>query len=129
VDLPGDQSRSLGLPGPEIVSARQILERIAASQGRRTLMVPVPVLTPSLSSHWIRWVSRADYTIARHLVDGLTADLISEGADFWSLHPELRRTSMDEAIRTALAAERVESLPRWQRRWEKAVHRIALRAG
>ena len=73
-------------------------------------------------------MTRADYAIARHLVDGLCTDLIADKDDFWSLFPNLKRTPLDEAIRATLDREPVESMPLWQRRWERIVRRSALRA-
>jgi uncharacterized protein YbjT (DUF2867 family) len=119
-------SLCLPLPGPETLSAREVLLRIAATQGMRPVMVPVPVLTPSLSSHWIRWVTRADYGIARQLVDGLTCDLVAADPDFWSLCPDLPRTPLDDAIRAALAEEPFARLPAWQRRWERLARALSL---
>ena len=72
---PDTPSAAYDLPGPEVLSARQILERVAAQRGMAPRMVPVPWLSPSLSSHWLRFVTRADITLARQLVDGLTNDL------------------------------------------------------
>lgn len=93
-------------------------------------MIPVPVLTPSLSSHWIRLVTRADYNIARQLVAGLTCDLIAGPNDFWSRCPDLSPIPLNEAIRLALQAEvhGEHAMPRWQQRWERLVRRIAWRA-
>ena len=105
--LDDEGSHVYDLPGPEALSGRQILKRIAASRGIRTVMIPVPVLTPSLSSHWIRLVTRADYTVARQLVDGLTCDLVATGPALWDRCPELPRTSFDEAVDQALSDEGV----------------------
>lgn len=88
-------------------------------------MVPVPVLTPSLSSHWIRLVTRADYDVARQLVDGLCSDLPAGPGDLWSRCPDLPRTPLDVAIRGALDAE--PPLPPWPRRWERAARRLSRR--
>lgn len=118
VELSGAESACLPLPGPETLSAREILLRIAAAEHMRPWMIPVPVLSPGLSSHWIRWVTRADHAIARQLVDGLTSDLVASGEDFWARCPDLERTPLDRAIARALADEPRASLPRWQRRWE-----------
>lgn len=112
LSLPTEEVGCYDLPGPETLTARRILERVAAHAGIRPVMLPVPVLTPSLSSHWIRLVTRADFTIARKLVDGLTDDLVSSGDDFWAIAPGLRPTPVDEAIRRALAEETPDQLGR-----------------
>ena len=105
LELPHEGSAAYDLPGPEVLTGREILQRVAAVGGLRPWMVDVPVLTPSLSSHWIRLVTRADYRIARKLVDGLTADLVAADDGFWALAPELHRTAFDEAVRVALGME------------------------
>ncbi|MFT4626227.1 MAG: hypothetical protein ACI8PZ_004904 [Myxococcota bacterium] len=126
LDLELTASVALDLPGPEVVSAREILERIAAHVGIRPVMVPVPFLTPRLSSLWLRLVTRADYGLAVQLVDGLTQDLIASGDGFWELAPDLERTPLDVAITRALAAE--PRLPAGQRVWEGLVRRVGARA-
>lgn len=125
LDLPIDQAQCLGLPGPEAISGRDILLRVAAHAGIRPVMVPVPLLTPGLSSHWIRLISRADFTVARQLVDGLQDDLLAREPTWWQI-TDTRPTPLDDAIRQALQAESPSSLPWWQRSWERLVARYSL---
>jgi hypothetical protein len=113
----------LDVPGPEILTAREILERVAAGIGTRPVMVPIPWLSPSLSSHWIKWVTRADNSIARQLVDGLTNDIIAADDGIFRVCPELERTPLDQAIRRALDDE--GPLPRRQKLLERAVFRMS----
>lgn len=113
------------IPGPEVLTARQILERVAALSGTSPLMLPIPWLSPSLSSHWIRWVTRADHEVARQLVDGLTSDLVAPNDGIWRACPDLARTPLDEAMRQALADE--PPLPLFGRVWERTARRVALR--
>jgi uncharacterized protein YbjT (DUF2867 family) len=125
VDVRTEGSAWYDLPGPEVLSAREILVRVAAQVGMRPVMVSVPVLTPGLSSHWIRLVSRADYGLARQLVEGLTSDLVCDGDGYWALYPEHVRVPFDEAVRRALAEE--PSLPRRDRAWERLARALASR--
>jgi uncharacterized protein YbjT (DUF2867 family) len=93
------------LPGPEALSGEEILRRVAAVIGRRPFLVRVPFVSPSLSSHWIRLVTRADHRLAAELVEGLTSDLLATRPGFWAaagLPPPL---ALEEAARRALAAE------------------------
>ena len=53
----------------EPLSGKEILLRVAAVMGRRPILLEVPLVTPRLSSHWIRLVTRADYKLARELVE------------------------------------------------------------
>jgi uncharacterized protein YbjT (DUF2867 family) len=104
-DLPLAASAWFDLPGPEILTGRQILERIASLQGRRILVIEVPLLSPRLSALWLRVVTRADFAVARELVLGLGGDLLPKDDRFWSLIGHTRLIAFDEAARRALAEE------------------------
>lgn len=93
------------IPGPEALSGKEILMRLAAVMGRKPLLLKVPFITPRLSSHWIRLVTRANYTIARELVEGLTSDLIASRPGFWEAAGLPLPLGLEEAAGLALAAE------------------------
>ena len=103
--LEHEGSAAYPLPGPELMSLREVLRRTAALAGIRPVMLPVPFVTPRLSSYWLRLVTRANRHIADELVEGLTSDLYTEGEGFWRFMPEHERVPFDEAARRALAAE------------------------
>jgi uncharacterized protein YbjT (DUF2867 family) len=106
--MDGQESRALPLPGPETLSARTIIERTAGLLGRRPYTVAVPVVTPWLSTHWIRLVTRTDPQVAAELVEGLRSDILAPDDGFWLAYPGHRRQSFDEAARAALAGEAEE---------------------
>lgn len=101
--LPG--SAWWDLPGPEALSGKEILLRVAAVMGRRPLLLDVPLITPRLSSHWIRLVTRADFGLARELVEGLTSDLVASRPGYWAAAGLAEPIPLEEAARQALAAE------------------------
>ena len=106
VDLPDASSGCYDLPGPEILSGRQILDATAAALGLYPAWkVELPVLTPRLSSLWVRFVTRADWTVARAVVVGLAEDLLARDASFWARIDHPRRLDFAEAARRALQAE------------------------
>ncbi|MDP9034545.1 MAG: NAD(P)H-binding protein [Myxococcota bacterium] len=108
------------VPGPDVLSAREMLETVAALRGRRVPMLRVPILTPRLSALWLRFVTDADRDIARELVLGLTEDLLPRDARYWQLTGHSPTCSFEAAARTALEVER--STPRPGRRfawWEE----------
>jgi uncharacterized protein YbjT (DUF2867 family) len=121
VDVAG--SAVYPLPGPEIISAREILTRTAGLLGLGPPMVQVPVITPRLSSFWIALVTRANEQIARQLVEGLRSDLIAPDDGFWKLMPNHPRVPFDEAARRALFAE-AQELPLSIRVVEWLLHRF-----
>jgi uncharacterized protein YbjT (DUF2867 family) len=98
-------SRVWDLPGPESLSGTEVLLQVARLMQRKPIMLKVPLVTPRLSSHWIRLVTRADYHLAAELVEGLTSDLIASGPSFWSEAALAPPLALDEAARRALAEE------------------------
>jgi uncharacterized protein YbjT (DUF2867 family) len=104
--FPLARSEVWDLPGPEALSGKEILRRVAAVMGRRPLLLRVPFVSPSLSSHWIRLVTRADYRLAAELVQGLTSDLLATRPGFWAAAGLPDPIALEEAARRALAAER-----------------------
>jgi uncharacterized protein YbjT (DUF2867 family) len=114
------------LPGPEVLSGRQTLERAALALGfRRPLMLDVPFLSPALSSHWIRLVTRADWSVARELVLGLTHDLVAADDRYWHLIGHAQRLPFEEAARRALSEECGRGqMSGLERRLEAAVARL-----
>lgn len=107
--VPLAQSDWWDLPGPEVLSMREILERVAALRGRRIPALRTPLPTPRLSTLWLKLVSDADIRVARELVLGLSHDLLPRDERWFALTNHRPRIPFDEAARAALEAERPES--------------------
>jgi len=104
-EVPESVGREVQIGGPDVLSYGEMLERMARAMGRRPrLMVPVPLITPWLSSLWIGLVTPVDANVARPLVEGLkTATVVTDpsGAEPFGIAP----ASFDEALERALAEE------------------------
>ena len=69
--------RTLEIGGPDILSYEQLIQIMARARGlRRRVIVPVPVLTPFLSSLWIHLVTPVNAHMARPLAEGLACGRI-----------------------------------------------------
>jgi uncharacterized protein YbjT (DUF2867 family) len=107
LDLPLAEGTSLDLPGPEVISIREILERVAALRGRALPWMRVPLPVPRVSTLWLKLVSSAEWKVVRELVLGLEHDLLPrDGASFWDRVAPRALVAFDEAARRALADER-----------------------
>jgi uncharacterized protein YbjT (DUF2867 family) len=62
--------------GPDILSYGDMMRTYARLRGLRRLMIPVPVLTPRLSSYWVSLVSPVPAGIARPLIEGLRNEVV-----------------------------------------------------
>ncbi len=105
LEVPLEGSAWFDLPGPEVLSGHDILQRIAALRGRRIATLQTPVLSPRISALWLRIFTSADYAVARELVAGLTQDLLPRDRRYAELTGHPPRITFDEAARLALAAE------------------------
>lgn len=119
VSLPLEGSHALDLPGPDVLSARQILEAVAALRGLDPISVRTPLLPMAVMRLGLRVVTRADPRITTQLIEGLRTDLLATGVSFWEHAPELKRTPFIDAARTALGREKPPKRRR-ARLWEWA---------
>jgi uncharacterized protein YbjT (DUF2867 family) len=102
LDVPETAGRTLDIGGPEVVSYRQLMRTMAEARGLRPrLIIPVPVLTPRLSSLWIHLVTPVPHTIARPLAEGLRNRTVCRDDTAARLMPQ-RLLTMREAIDAAL---------------------------
>ena len=127
LELPPDVRGVFDLPGPETLSGDEILTRIAHLLGTEPRMLRVPVLTPKLSSYWLKLVTRADFAVAQELIEGLTSDLIASNRSFWEFLPDRAPTPFDTAARAALA-EDARQLPAGARALERLLQHLSRRA-
>jgi uncharacterized protein YbjT (DUF2867 family) len=92
--------QSFDAGGPEVMTYRQMMERIAVLRGRRPWILEVPVLTPRLSSLWLHLVTPVGASVARPLIEGLKNPTIAREERLRALVP-FELTSFDDAARLA----------------------------
>jgi uncharacterized protein YbjT (DUF2867 family) len=103
--VPQTAGRVLEIGGADVVSYQALLHIMAEERGlRRRLIIPVPVLTPVLSSLWIHLVTPVSAAMARPLAEGLRNRVVVEDDTAATLMPQ-RLRGVREAIRAALDAE------------------------
>jgi uncharacterized protein YbjT (DUF2867 family) len=124
--VPLTESAWFDIPGPDALSAREMLEIVADLDGRRIPSIRVPVLTPALSAMWLRIVSGAEYAVARELVLGLSEDLLPQRS-FWDVGPRTPSLSFRAAAERALRSEPPSSA--FASVLERVVRRLGPHAG
>jgi uncharacterized protein YbjT (DUF2867 family) len=99
--------------GPDCLTYADIMRRYGKLVGKRPVIVPVPVLTPRLSSYWLRFVTSVPTNIARALIDGLSQDVIASDNNLSELIPQ-ELLDFEASARDALEADRQHAIPaRW----------------
>lgn len=91
--------------GPDILTYREMMERFALLAGKQLWIVPVPVLTPKLSSYWVALFSTVPPSVSMPLIEGLSNEVICRDNSIQALIP-LRLTPYDEAVQHALEEEK-----------------------
>ncbi|MFD7709551.1 SDR family oxidoreductase [Streptomyces sp. NPDC059785] len=106
--MPADVSRAFDLGGPDVLTYREMMCRYARiAHLPRRLIVPVPMLTPRLSSHWVGLVTPVPSALARPLTESLRYEVVCHDHDIarYVPYPPGHPIGFDEAV--ALALERV----------------------
>ena len=93
---------SFDVGGPEVLTYREMIERIARLRGRWRPVVEVPVLTPRLSSYWLHLVTPVRAGVARPLIEGLRNPTVVRDDRIRRLVP-FEPMPFDDAARAALA--------------------------
>ena len=76
LDVDCTESAVYEIGGPEVMTYRSMMMRYALARGLRRIMLPVPVLTPRLSSYWVDVITDVSAALARPLIEGLRSEMI-----------------------------------------------------
>ncbi len=99
---PASAGRVVEIGGADVLTYRDMMLRYAKVRGLRRWLVPVPVLTPRLSSYWVHWTTPIPASIAGPLIEGLRNEVIVRDDSARALFPEIRPMGFEEALRLAL---------------------------
>jgi uncharacterized protein YbjT (DUF2867 family) len=101
IGLPPGPPRIFEIGGPDRVSYGAIMQEYARQRGLARLMIPVPVLTPRLSSLWLKLVTPRYSKVGRKLIDGLkNPTVVTSDAALreFPIRPRDLRTAVHDAI-------------------------------
>jgi uncharacterized protein YbjT (DUF2867 family) len=103
------KGRVFEIGGPDVLTYAEMMRRVARLHHHRPLpMLPVPLLTPRLSSYWLALVTDVDTATARNLVDSMSNEVIVTDDSITELMPG-GPMGYDDAVREALQ-QRAEAL-------------------
>jgi len=102
-DRPAPLDAIVEIGGEDVLTYGEMLLGYARERGLRRWLLPVPVLTPRLSSLWVHLVTPVPAEIARPLVEGMRNDVVVRDPRARSLFPSIRPMGYAAAVRRALA--------------------------
>jgi uncharacterized protein YbjT (DUF2867 family)/uncharacterized protein YndB with AHSA1/START domain len=110
--VPESSGQIIEIGGSEVVTYGDMMMIYAEVRGLKRWMVPVPVLTPWLSSHWVNLVTPIPAVIARPLIEGMRNENIVRDPSARRLFPKIQpvnyRTSVERAL-NRLQASSIET--------------------
>lgn len=116
-ELPPEVNRAFDIGGPEVLTYRQMMLRYARVAGlNKRLVVPVPVLTPGLSAHWVGLITPVPSGLAKPLVQSLRHEVVCADHDIARYVPDPPGglIGFDEAVGLALKRVReADVATRW----------------
>lgn len=113
-------SGDFDIGGPEVFSYREMMMRYAETAGlRKRIIIPVPVLTPRLSSGWVGLVTPVPITLAKRLVESLKNEVVARDDSIRKLIPDAKEglTPFKKAVELALTRIKEASV---ETRWTNA---------
>lgn len=101
---PETRGETFDVGGPEVLTYREMIQRIGALRGRHPHIVEVPVLSPRLSSYWLHLVTPVRANVARPLVEGLRNPTVARDERIRTVLPR-DLTPFEVAARQALSTD------------------------
>jgi uncharacterized protein YbjT (DUF2867 family) len=94
--------RIIEIGGADVLTYAEMMQAYARLRGLRRLIIPVPVLTPLLSSYWVHWMTPIPASIARPLIKGLPNELVVRDQAARELFPAIKTLDYESAVSLAL---------------------------
>ena len=98
LDTPESQGRTIEIGGADVTTYRGLMLGYARARGLRRFMVPVPVLSPRLSSYWVHWFTPIPAKITHALVEGLRNEVIVTNNLSQTIFPHVKPRNYSAAI-------------------------------
>lgn len=95
--------------GPEMLSYEDIMRRFGEIVGKKPIIIPVPMLSPRLSSYWLKLVTTVPTNIARALIEGLKHDIPANDERIRALIPQ-HLLNFRESVNAVFEAERQHAM-------------------
>jgi uncharacterized protein YbjT (DUF2867 family) len=103
LETPESKGEIVEIGGLEVLTYGDMMMSYADVRGLHRVLLPVPVLTPRLSSHWVHWMTPIPADIARPLIQGLRNEVIVRDDKARRLFPNIQPMDYRSSVRLALA--------------------------
>lgn len=112
--VPMERDEIIEIGGSDRMSYGDLMREYANERGLKRTMLPVPALTPWLSSHWVAFFSRVDRHIAAKLIEGIRNPTVVENdraRQLFNIKPLSAKQAIREAVQNLPFEEARNQLP------------------
>jgi len=102
VNMQGNKNKIIQIGGKDILTYADMMKTYAKIKGLHRMLIPIPFLTPKLSSHWIHWMTPIPASLARPLIEGLKNDVVVTDDSAEKHFPAIEPMSYERAVELAL---------------------------
>ncbi len=100
--------------GADIMSFREMMIAAGRVMGLKRFIIPVPILSPRLSSYWLVFITTVPFKMAAVLVDGLKSETVQQNDNAALLFPKIKPMSFEHAVQHAIdEIEKDQVASRW----------------
>ena len=100
--------------GADIMSFREMMIAAGRVMGLKRFIIPVPILSPRLSSYWLVFITTVPFKMAAVLVDGLKSETVQQNDNAALLFPKIKPMSFEHAVQHAIdEIEKDQVVSRW----------------
>jgi hypothetical protein len=115
---PESRGRVIEIGGKDMLSYGEMMKVYAEVRDLKRILIPVPVLTPRLSSYWVHWMTPVPAAITRPLVEGLRNEVVVRDGLARQIFPHITPIDYLTAVKNALSSLEAGHI---QTRWTDAL--------
>jgi uncharacterized protein YbjT (DUF2867 family) len=116
---PKSSGKVIEIGGADRLPYAKMMLTYANLRGLKRRLIPVPVLTPGLSSHWVHWITPVPASVTRPLIEGLVNEIVVQDPTAREIFPSIQPLSYEESVKIALTNLQVGQV---ETRWCDALY-------
>lgn len=102
LETPESRGKIIEIGGADTFTYGDMMKGYAAVRGLKRTLIPIPVLSPRLSSYWVHWMTPVSAAITRPLVEGLRNEVVVRDTAAQNIFPTIKPVDFPTAVRRAL---------------------------
>ncbi len=103
ISTPESSGKVIEIGGSDQLPYAEMMLIYAKIRGLKRWLIPVPLLTPGLSSHWVHWITPVHASVTRPLIEGLVNEILVQDNSARKIFPTIQPMSYVQAVESALA--------------------------